>query len=143
LQNKRSQWKNQYFEIESASILHNNLREIFISDNFFKNLKCFQEVPVAALVPSYKHNSHKVDWYIDELGIVIEVHGKQHYQMQNFGNSPYMDALKDFNNIRYRDNMKKSALIDAEYQYVEIHYKIAKKINAKILKELIFGDRSD
>lgn len=106
-------------------------------------MKCFQEVPVVALVPTYKHNSHKVDWYIDELGIILEVHGKQHYEMQNFGNSAYMDALKSFNNIRYRDNMKKTALINAGYEYKEIHYKIAKKINAKILKEIIFGDSSE
>ena len=106
-------------------------------------MKCFQEVPVAALVPGYRHNSHKVDWFIDELGIVIEVHGKQHYELQNFGNSPYMDALKNFNNIKYRDNLKKTALIDAGYEYKEIHYKIAKKINAQTLKEIIFGDQDE
>ena len=57
-------------------------------------MNCFQEVPVAALVPSYVYNNHKVDWYIDELGIILEIHGKQHYEMANFGNDPYIDALK-------------------------------------------------
>ena len=95
------------------------------------------------LVPSYKHNSHKVDWYIDELGIIIEVHGKQHYEFANFGNEAYMDAFKNFNNIKYRDNLKKTALLEAGYEYREINYKVAKSITADILKEIIFGDQEN
>ena len=103
-------------------------------------MNCFQEVPVAALVPSYVYNNHKVDWYIDELGIILEIHGKQHYEMANFGNDPYIDALKKHNNIKYRDNLKKTALTDAGYEYREINYKIAKKITAQSLKEIIFRE---
>ena len=140
MQSKRSQWKNQFFEIESASSLHNKVREIFISDSFFKNLKCFQEVPVSALVDGYKYNNHKVDWYIDELETIVEIHGKQHYEMANFGNLPYMEAFVAHNNIKYRDNMKKTALINAGYEYREIHYKVARKITAQSLKEIIFRE---
>ena len=141
LQNKRSQWKNQFFEIESASALHNKIRKIFISDPFFKKLKCFQEVPVSALVDNYHYNSHKVDWFIDELGTIVEIHGKQHYEVANFGNIPYMEALVQHNNIRYRDNMKKTALIDAGYEYREINYKIIKKMDAKTIKQIILNNR--
>ncbi len=137
MQNKRSQWKNQYFEIESASALHNKVREIFISDPFFKKLKCFQEVPVSALVDNYKYNNHKVDWYIDELGTIVEIHGKQHYEMANFGNISYMDALVQHNNIRYRDNMKKTALINAGYEYREIDYKTMRNLDAEKIKQIV------
>ncbi len=139
MQNKRSQWKNQFFEIESASSLHNKVREIFISDSFFKNLKCFQEVPVAALVEGYKYRNHKVDWYIDELETIIEIHGKQHYEMANFGNLPYMEALVQHNNIKYRDNMKKTALLNAGYEYREINYKTTKKLNGELIKKIILS----
>ena len=87
-------------------------------------------------MPSYVKN-HYVDWYIDELGTVLELHGIQHYKMVNFGNTSYDEAMKNFNNIRYRDNLKKTALIDAGFEYREISYKDIKKINPKYLKDII------
>lgn len=137
LPTKRSQWKNQFTTIESASKLHNHIRHIFANDSFFRRMNCFQEVPVSALVPSYFNNSHRVDWFVDELMAVVEVHGRQHYKMQNFGNKPYMEALKDFNNGRYRDNIKKTALLDADYVYVEIPFNLVKKMDGPSLKDLI------
>ena len=142
MQNKRTQWKNQYFEIESASLLHNKIRKIFISDPFFKQLNCFQEVSISALVEKYKYPSHKVDWYIDELGTVIEIHGRQHYHMTNFGNIPYLDAYRGFNNIRYRDNMKKTALIEAGFEYREIDYKQMKQMTPELIKEIVLNGDS-
>lgn len=141
LQTKRSQWKNQFTTIESASKLHNHIRHVLANDSFFRRMNCFQEVPVAALVPGYPNNSHRVDWYVDELMAVIEVHGRQHYKMQNFGNKPYMEALKDFNNGRYRDNMKKSALLDEDFIYIEIPYNLVKKIDGPALKDLLLTCR--
>ena len=73
MQNKRSQWVNQYTLIDSASAFHNKVRDIFITDTFFKGLNCFQEVLVSALVPGYLNNYDAVDWYIDELNTVIEL----------------------------------------------------------------------
>lgn len=137
MQTRRSQWKNQFVEIDSASKLHNHVRSIFANDSFFKSMNCFQEVPVAALVPSYSNPSHRVDWFIDELMMIVEIHGKQHYKMQNFGNKPYMEAFRDFNNGRYRDSMKKTALMDANYSYIEIPYNVVKKLDGSSLKNLI------
>lgn len=140
LQNKRSKWKNQYQIIDGNSNFHETVRKIFISDPFFSSLKCFQEVPVKALVPWYTKD-HYVDWYIDELGTVLELHGAHHYKMVNFGNVSYDEARKNFNNIRYRDNLKKTSLIEADFQYREISYKDIKKINPTYLKNLlIYGD---
>ncbi len=139
---KRSNWKTKYETIGSSSSLHEKIKEIFCSDPFFKNLSCYQEVPVAALVPSYKKTNHHVDWYIDELGVVLELHGQQHYKIVNFGNKAYDDAVKDFHNIKYRDNMKKHSLQEEGYEYREISYKDLKKIDGKRLKEIILGDNN-
>ena len=140
LQNKRSKWKNQYELIDSNSKFHETIRQVFISDPFFSSLKCFQEVPVRALVPSYGPD-HYVDWYIDELGTVLELHGAHHYKIVNFGNVSYDEARKNFHNIRYRDNLKKTSLIEAGFEYREISHKDINKITPSYLKNiLIYGE---
>lgn len=141
INDKRSAWKDQFFHYPNASKFHNALREIFKTDTYFKSLKCYQEVPVSGLVVSYPNNFDAVDWFVDELNTVIELHGKQHYQQVMFGYKPYEEAKKDFHNIQYRDNRKKTFLIDAGYNYVEVSYKDAKKLNAEYIKNKIFyGD---
>ena len=81
----RTSWKNQFYHYESASKFHNSVRQIFITDAFFKQLQCFQEVPVKDLVPAYSSPYDAIDWYIDEYNIVIELHGVQHYKIQYSG----------------------------------------------------------
>lgn len=138
MQDKRSKWKNQYYLLESASAFHNKVREIFISDPFFKQLNCFQEVPVKALVESYCNFLDAVDWYIDEFSLIIELHGKQHYEMQSFGSKDSVfNQKKNFYNIKYRDNRKKISLINAGYNFIEISYKDIKNIDSQYLKTLI------
>jgi len=137
---KRSNWKNQFKKIDSSSDFHEIVREIFTSDPFFKNLSCYQEVPVSSLVSSYRSN-HYVDWYIDELGIILELHGQQHYKITNFGNSSWEETRKAYNNIRYRDNKKKTALENAGFEYREISYKKKSKLNSKLLKEILFQNK--
>lgn len=135
MQDKRTKWKNQYHLIEGASNFHNKVREIFISDSFFKNFNCFQEVPVVSLVETYPSRYDAVDWYIDELNTVIELHGVQHYKMQSFGSTDsYINQVKAFNNIKYRDNRKKYALINAGYFFLELSYKEANKLTSEYLK---------
>ena len=140
MRNKRTKWKNQYEIIEGNSKFHESVRNIFVSDTFFSKLQCFQEVPIKELVPNY-HKNHYLDWFIDELGVILELHGEQHYRIVNFGNHSYGEAKENFHNIRYRDNLKKTALIQAGYQYREISYKDKIKINAEYLKRiLIYGE---
>lgn len=135
----RSTWKNQFHIYESASDFHNKVREIFATDNYFKQIQCFQEVPVSNLVSDYKNNMEAVDWYIDSLNVVIELHGEQHYKATGFGNESYNEKLVNFNNIRYRDNKKKTALIESGYTYIEIPYKLKSKLTAEFIKELIYS----
>ena len=135
----RTSWKNQFFLYENASNFHNSLRTIFTTDQFFKQLQCYQEVPVKDLVPSYPNYHDSLDWYIDSYNVVLELHGIQHYKMQSFGSSDsYWNQRKNFYNIKYRDNRKKTALLDANYIYIELPYKESKKITAEYLKNKIF-----
>jgi hypothetical protein len=136
----RASWKNQYFLYENASAFHNKIREIFVTDKFFKQLKCFQEVPLKDLVQTYPNRFDAVDWYIDELNTILELHGKQHYQMQSFGSKDSVfNQRKAFHNIKFRDNRKKTFLLNANYNYIEISYKDISKLNAEYLKNLILN----
>jgi len=128
---------DKYKKINSSSKFHEKIRSIFIEDAFFKNLNCYQEVPVSYLVQGYPFNSHHFDWYIEELRTVVELHGRQHYVRTNFGNKPYLESVKDFNNIKYRDNLKKTYAIDADYEYIEISYKMENKLTPKKLKQIV------
>ena len=134
----RSTWKNQYYLYEHASSFHNAVRDIFVTDKFFKQLNCFQEVPVYSLVDTYPNKLDAVDWYIDELNTVLELHGKQHFVLQTFGSKDSVfNQKKNFFNIKYRDNRKKYALIDSNYKFIEISYKDKNKLTADYLKQLI------
>lgn len=134
---KRSSWLNQFHYYPNASKFHNHVRDIFRTDTFFKNFNCFQEVPLSSLVLGYPNNKDAVDWYIDELNTVLELHGKQHYEQVLFGYKPFYEAKKDFHNIQYRDNRKKNYLIESGYNYVAISYKEAKNLSSEFLKNKI------
>jgi len=102
-------------------------------------MRCFQEVPVVALVPGYGNNSHCVDWYVEELATVVEVHGEQHYKETNFGNTSAEVSRKAFNRMRFRDNLKKTALEEAGYEYREIDFRTARKLTPADLRRIILG----
>ena len=140
MQDKRTKWKNQYQKIDSSSLFHEEVRAVFTTDCFFKQLKCFQEVPLKALVPTYPNAFDAVDWYIDELNVVLELHGIQHYKMQSFGSQDSVyNQKKNFYNIKHRDNRKKTALENANFTYIEISYKLLPKLKKDhaFLKNLI------
>lgn len=108
-----------------------------MEDTFLKQLRCFQEVPVQDLAPNYPNRTHRFDWFIEELGTVIELHGQQHYKFTNRGNVGYDQAQRDFKELQARDRAKKAAAIEAGYKYVEISYKEYRRLNAERLKKLI------
>ena len=138
MRDKRSKWINQFYVNENASKFHNKVRAIFANDPHFKQLQCFQEVILSSLITSYPNNYDAVDWYIDEYNCIIELHGKQHYEMQTFGSKDsYINNFKAFNNIKYRDNRKKTFLIDNNYCYVEISYKDINKLDSQYIKDKI------
>ncbi len=135
----RPKWQNQFSEIESASKFHNDIRKIFAKDPFFKALSCYQEVPLVDLVPSFCGRSLFVDWYIHELNAALELHGKQHYELVNFGNLPYHQAERNFREAQYRDSLKQQALEEAGYSYHVIPYTDKGKLNGHFLKQVLLG----
>lgn len=137
MQNRRSQWNNQFKKIDSASSLHEKMRKILSTDPYFRFLHCYQEVAVSALVPSYAESLHRIDFYLDELYTVIEIHGNQHYEITNFGGLPYEEAEYNFRKGKLRDSSKKQALLEAGYKYIEISYKDMNNMDAEKLKHII------
>jgi len=125
--------------INSSSNFHEKVRKIFCEDPFFKNLSCYQEVAVLNLVEDYYDGRHHVDWYIEELNMVLELHGEQHYGIVNYGNKPFLEAKRQFEQIKKRDLNKKQALISSGYEFREISYKKKKSLDAKYLMDIIFN----
>lgn len=108
--------------------------EILRSSPALKEQGIFQEYPVSRVNPSYRDNSHKFDWVILNLRVVIECHGIQHYSVQTFGMSTE-DAIDSFRAQQRRDKSKKQAALDAGWKYIEIPYKLEKSLSeATILK---------
>ena len=133
----KSRWKTQHDLIGEASKFHNRIRAILCTESPFPTMKCFQEVPVSDLVPGYRYTSHHVDWYVEPFRTVIELHGAQHYKVVNFGGVGYSDAQRNFRDIKYRDNLKKTALLEAGYRYLEIPYTLQKDLGGEFLMNLI------
>ena len=138
----KNSWVSQWKESSNQSVFHNTVREIFCKDSFFRNLHCYQEVNVQELIEDYEVRNHHYDWYIEELNMVIELHGNQHYKMVNYGNIGYDAAIRSFRKMQGRDNMKKQAALDAGYTFVEIPYKYARRLNPKLLRKLLIGEDS-
>lgn len=133
----RSRWTDQFKALGNQSKFHEKVRAILRADALLRGFKCYQEVPVKDLCEDYPDN-HFFDWYIEELGVVVELHGAQHYKVVNRGNVSYEQAQKDFQGIQQRDKQKKAAALAAGLQYVEISYKEYPKLSAARFKELLF-----
>lgn len=133
----RSRWTNQFKALGNQSKFHEKVRAILQGDQLLRGFNCYQEVPVKDLCEGYPDN-HYYDWYIEELGTVVELHGQQHYRVVNRGNVSYAQAQKDFKGIQSRDKQKKTAALAAGLKYVEISYKEYPKLDAARLKELLF-----
>ena len=135
----KSKWKNQFVLIESSSNFHKAVRDVFTSSSFFSSLRCYQEVPLGDLCPSFSNRNLFVDWYIHELNTALELHGKQHYDIVNFGNTSYKEAERNFIEGQYRDSLKQAALEEEGIFFKVIPYTIKGKINESFLKTLLLG----
>lgn len=133
----KTKWKNQFVLIDSSSNFHKAVRDVFVSSPFFRNLGCYQEIPLSDLAPAFHDRNLFVDWYIHELRTAIELHGKQHYDIVNFGNIPYREAERNFIEGQYRDSLKQSALEENGIVFKVIPYTMKGKINEQFLKTLV------
>ena len=128
-------WRTQWHDIPGASNFHNRVKEIFRSNLPFKNFKCYQEVAVSDINPEYSKTNEHFDWYIEELNLVIELHGKQHYQVVNYGNTDGDKAQRDLYRMQERDSNKQRAATEAGCAYLAIpHWE---KLTPEKLLELV------
>lgn len=114
-------WHDKYKELETSSKFHEAFREFLLTDSFFSRVKAFQEVPVSDLAPRYPFN-HYIDWYLETYGLVVELHGIQHYKPAGFGGVSMREKISNLASNKKRDSLKKDALLQAGYDYLEIPY---------------------
>jgi hypothetical protein len=83
--------------------------------------RAFQEVPLKDLVEDYS-GTMRVDWYIEDLNVCIELHGKQHYEQTSFGSESKLTSNFNWVASKERDSIKKGLLKEAGYIFIEIPY---------------------
>jgi hypothetical protein len=135
----RARWHTQFVVLEGSSNFHKTVGQILATDPLFRHSRCFQEVPIKDLVPDYGPD-HRLDWYLADYNVCLELHGAQHYKATSFGSSPVRKVEEDFRESQYRDNLKKTALVQAGYVFREVHYRLAKRLNPELLKAIIFSE---
>lgn len=75
-----------------------------------------------------------VDFYLEDIPAIIEVHGIQHYQPSSFGKSK-VDTLVDYCKQLSRDSKLRDILSKFNITYIEIPYDMNKvAIYMEILK---------
>ena len=139
--NPKNHWANQFQSLSNQSNFHEGVRHIFQTDPFFSHLTCYQEVPVQDLIPEYYSKQHRFDWYIEELNIVLELHGEQHYKPTNFGSMSYEQVQREFADGRRRDQLKQEAALEANFKYVSLSYKEINKLTGTYLKSILLESK--
>jgi len=104
---------------------------------FLGSHKVYQEYPVSRVNTYYPNNSHHFDWVIPTLRLVIECHGKQHYDIVDFGGEGYDAALEAFKAGQSRDSEKREAALSAGYTYVVVPYTDSTKVSEDYLIDAI------
>ena len=79
------------------------------------------EVDISRITNVKLHHGIIVDFWIQDINCVIEVHGVQHEKVQSFGMNK-VDALSQFNKQMNRDAKLKQICEDFNINYVEIWY---------------------
>ena len=117
--------KNSRFKYEyavSASKQHRLVGDILRKSEFFKNYSIYQEYPVNKINEKFSSGREKFDWVVYELKLIIEVHGKQHYEPVRFGGCTPEQAIYNLADTKSRDSQKLDAAISMGWTYIEIRY---------------------
>lgn len=125
----------QYAYRDNASKLHKKVGDLLREEKVFGDFEWYQEYPVNKVFDGYPDGRAKFDWVCPALRIVIECHGKQHYQVVDFGYDSVEEAIEAFNDGKKRDIEKKQAAMDANYTYMVVPYTIEKNVNGEWLQE--------
>lgn len=85
---------------DNKSSLHYKVRELI--RDIFPNLSLYEEVTLPGSKKIGRTSLLYADFFIPELMLIVEVHGKQHYEYCSFFHKDKMDFLKS----RKRDSDK-------------------------------------
>ncbi len=107
---------------KSASKLHRTVGDVLRSSSLFKNYQIYQEYPVSRVNTAYTSNSEHFDWVIPDIQLVIECHGRQHYEVTDFSGKEEDGGLSKFKAQQGRDTRKRLAATEAGYTYIVIKY---------------------
>jgi very-short-patch-repair endonuclease len=128
---------------DNASSLHRTVGNILRSEAPFSGYRSYQEWPVSRINPKCKNSKLKFDWVIPELYLVIECHGKQHYEKTSFGGIDSEKAEKLFKEQQERDRLKMEYAIEMGWTYIVIPYTLEKSLTANIIWRLYKDNYND
>lgn len=135
----RNSVKNSRFKFEyrkSASKLHKAVGDVLRDSPIFNGYNIYQEYPVNRVNPDYQESSHHFDWVIPEIRLVIEAHGRQHFEITDFSGKEEDGGISNFRSQRKRDEAKKEAALLAGYTYIEVPYTDIKDLNDEYIWNL-------
>lgn len=122
----------QYAYRKNASKLHKAVGEVLRNDERLAHIPSFQEYHVNKVNPDYLSGAHKFDWVIPRLKVVIECHGRQHYEVTAF-DGDIDKAVDSFREMKERDQAKKEAALAADWAYIVIPYTHEKRVTGDLI----------
>ena len=139
---KSSRFNTQYRN--NASNLHKAIGEVLHEEGgAFSFYKIYQEYPVQKIDEEYPYASHKLDWVVLDLKLVIECHGKQHYEPSGFGEKNPHKVIDSFLDQKHRDKLKMEAVIKKGFTYLEIPYTVIGKVTSEYLYSLFLEHKNE
>jgi hypothetical protein len=127
----KNHWITKHQLVVTASDFHNQMRDILLTGTF-KYLLAYQEVPINNIIDT--NEKYKIDWYIPDLKLCIELMGEQHYKATAFGFQSRTQTSLNFIAIKERDSNKKALLEEASLYYIDIPYKDKPRMDETYIK---------
>jgi len=125
---------------KNASKLHKHVGELIQKIPEFKNFEIRQEYPVKKVNKEFSSGKEKFDWVVLGAKIIIECHGKQHFEPVTFGGISLEEAKTNLVKQQERDEAKREAAEKAGWVYVMVSYEEANidesELSEKIKNEL-------
>jgi hypothetical protein len=91
-----------------------------LNAGIFEKMTVYQEYPVELINSSCTNGRLKLDWYIQDLNVAIEVQGEHHFNPTTYGGQTLSKAKLAFRGQVYRDAEKIQLLEEAGCALVEI-----------------------